>query len=214
MVEHFHKQLKAAVRFHETENWTEILSTVLIGIRGAWNEDLNTTVAEIVFDEPIRLPGQFLTPTSENDDSTVFIARLRRHMSKINPTQSTRHSSRKTFVFKGLASCSHVFVRTDGSKRALQQPYEGPYPVINRHNEFYTVSIRGRRITVSIDRFKLAYIPVDDDKQTTEPRSSGKEVTSSTTRNEPHAASSNTEELKTRPLRRIRFPDRYQAGFS
>jgi len=40
-----------------------------MGIRAAWREDLKVTAAELVYGEPIRLPGQFLEerPTSSPD---------------------------------------------------------------------------------------------------------------------------------------------------
>ncbi|GFQ93647.1 hypothetical protein TNCT_514951 [Trichonephila clavata] len=37
----------------------------------------------------------------------------------------------KPFIFRDLATCTHVFVRT-----SLQPPYEGPYPVIKRSIQF------------------------------------------------------------------------------
>ncbi|XP_071575182.1 uncharacterized protein [Temnothorax nylanderi] len=60
MVERFHRQMKAAIKCHETTDWTEVLPIVLMEIRAAWKEDLDATPAELVFGEPIRLPGQFL----------------------------------------------------------------------------------------------------------------------------------------------------------
>lgn len=58
LVERFHRQLKTAIKCHQTENWIEILPVILMGIRLAWREDLQA--AEMVYGEPITLPGQFL----------------------------------------------------------------------------------------------------------------------------------------------------------
>ncbi|KAJ8914728.1 hypothetical protein NQ315_017438 [Exocentrus adspersus] len=161
-------------------------------------------VAELVFGEPIRLPGEFLTPAPETDNSPEFISRLRRHMTALKPQQVVRHGSRKTFVFKDLATCSHVFVRAEGSKRPLQQPYEGPHRVLARHEKFYTLSIRGREVTVSIDRLKPAYIQIEDNE----------EQQAATPQQEPSLPSTREpEEQRTRPVRQVRFTDRYQAGF-
>lgn len=60
LVERFHRQLKTVIICHQTENWVEILPVILIGIRAAWKEDLQATIAEMVYGKPIKLPGQFL----------------------------------------------------------------------------------------------------------------------------------------------------------
>jgi len=66
--ETLHRQLKGALKPHETEKWTTVLPIILMGIRAAWREDLKweSTAAGLVYGEPIRLPGQFLVerPTS------------------------------------------------------------------------------------------------------------------------------------------------------
>lgn len=43
MVERRHRQLKAAIKYHDTCNWVGILPIVLLGIRTAIMEDLNAT---------------------------------------------------------------------------------------------------------------------------------------------------------------------------
>jgi len=60
MVERLHRQLKAAIKAHQTEAWTKVLPIILLGIRATWKEDIKSTPAEMVYGEPIRLPGQFL----------------------------------------------------------------------------------------------------------------------------------------------------------
>lgn len=78
MVERFHRQLKAAIRCHQTDSWAEILPVVLMGIRASWKEDLSATPAEMVFRECIQLPGQFLTKeTTSSYDEEDFVGTLR-----------------------------------------------------------------------------------------------------------------------------------------
>ncbi len=62
-----------------------------------------------------------------------------------------------------LATCTHVFVRHDAVKKPLQQPYDGPYEVLKRNDKFYTVDIKGRHDTVSLDRLKPAHIDTTTD---------------------------------------------------
>jgi hypothetical protein len=48
--------MKAAIMFHADEQWTEALPLVLLGIRSAYKEVLETSVAELVYGEPLRVP--------------------------------------------------------------------------------------------------------------------------------------------------------------
>jgi transposase InsO family protein len=68
LVERFHRTLKAAIMCHVDQQWTEALPLVLLGIRTVVKEDLQALVAELVYDEPLRIPGELLTPTAEPVD--------------------------------------------------------------------------------------------------------------------------------------------------
>ncbi|KAI5734812.1 hypothetical protein M8J77_010696 [Diaphorina citri] len=65
MVERLHRQLKAAIKCHHTARWTDILPTVLLGIRAAWRDDFKASCAELVYGEPLRLPGEFLASKAD-----------------------------------------------------------------------------------------------------------------------------------------------------
>ena len=66
------------------------------------------------------------------------------------------------FIFKDLASTSHVFIRNDGYKRPLEQSYSGSYRVISRSDKCFTVHVSGHDKSVSVDRLKPAFILADD----------------------------------------------------
>ncbi len=72
------------------------------------------------------------------------------------PTRQPSHSSRQNS--SALDSASHVFVRHDAVKKPLQQPYDGPFPVLTRADRYYTLDLNGRTDSVSVDRLKLAYV--------------------------------------------------------
>jgi cleavage and polyadenylation specificity factor subunit 1 len=54
LVERFHRTLKATIMCHADQNWTEALPLVLLGIRASFKEDLQASVAELVYSEPLR----------------------------------------------------------------------------------------------------------------------------------------------------------------
>ena len=76
----------------------------------------------------------------------------------------TRPPSRPhPYVSEALSSASHVFVRHDAVKTPLQQPYDGPYKVFKRESKYFTLDIKGRQDTVSIDRLKPAHLDCQTD---------------------------------------------------
>lgn len=78
MVERMHRQLKAAIVCHASQNWTETLPLVLLGMRSAYKEDLQTSSAELLYGENLRLPGEFFqsrTGTTSVTDMADFTAR-------------------------------------------------------------------------------------------------------------------------------------------
>ena len=130
------------------ESWTEILPTVFLGIRAAHREDLHASSAELVYGQTIRLPADFFAENKANDGNNIepadMVRQLRETFNKIRPTDGSRHGTRKTFLFKELNTASHVFITRRPSETPLQNPYEGPFPVVSRNEKTYVVRVRGK----------------------------------------------------------------------
>lgn len=169
LVERLHRTLKAAIMalIKDTSNWSEVLQTALFGIRTALREDINCTAAEMVYGSTLRLPADFFVEKPKAIASeTDFITDLRKIMTKISPAVVNHHSKRRVFIHKDLSTCTHVFVRKDKVKAALEQPYEGPYEVLKRNDKYFEIKFKTRTDTVSIDRLKPAYtLKTDIDQQ-------------------------------------------------
>lgn len=161
LVERFHRQLKVALKAQpHPEQWMDALPLVLLGIRTALKEDLHCTTAELVYGLTLRLPGEFVSPASSlpHESPTDYVTKLKATMQHIPYTSPHHHSQRATFVNKALDTCTHVLVRRDAVKRPLQQPYDGPFKVVQRSGKFFTLDINGKTNTVSLDRLKPAYM--------------------------------------------------------
>lgn len=166
LIERFHRQLKAAITCHSTDNWVESLPLVLLGIRNAYKEDLGSTPAEMLYGETLRLPGELLQPQVDDTlDMSDYVARLRAFARKLQPSPASRHGNRSTFVFKNLGSSSHVFLR-DETSGSLKSPYTGPHKVLQRGDKIFKILVKGKTVTVSIDRLKPAYMLHDPDTLT------------------------------------------------
>lgn len=202
MVERLHRTLKTAIMAHGEQSWTDILPVVLLGLRTAWKEDLQCSVAEMVYGEPLRIPGEFLKPTIANQmKQPDFVSQLRQHMSYLRPQIASRHSTGTVFVHDDLKTSQHVFVRKDALRGALEPPYTGPYAVLRRTDKTITVNLNRGPVTVSIDRVKPAYI-FNDTNFAEDP---------------PNAVIKNHDGQRpvrtTRSGRTIKFPDYFSAGF-
>lgn len=104
LVERFNRQLKAALKYHNTNQKTKLLSITLLGIRNSWRDKLKTTAAKLSYGEPLRLPGEFLAPSEHPNkcEPVDFVTQLREHFQQLRPTPGSIHGERKTFIFKDM----------------------------------------------------------------------------------------------------------------
>ena len=160
LVERLHRQLKGALKGHpHQEHWTDALPLVLLGIRTSLKEDMGCTTAELVYGTTLRLPGAYFSPQPADTslDPSSYVAELRSRMQVLKATPprsvSSQEDNRDT-----LKDATHVFIRHDAVRKPLQPPYDGPYKVLERSTKYFTVDVKGRRDTVSVDRLKPAYL--------------------------------------------------------
>ncbi|GFW24932.1 transposon Ty3-G Gag-Pol polyprotein [Trichonephila clavipes] len=59
IVERFHRHLKSAIKAHENDTGSEIVPIILLGIRAAVKEDLQSC-AEIAYSTKLRLPSDMI----------------------------------------------------------------------------------------------------------------------------------------------------------
>ena len=198
MVERFHRQLKAALKAQPTpDTWMDTLPLILLGIRTALKEDLNSTTAEMVYGTTLRLPGEFFSPspTDSLPDPSEFINQLKAHFRTLTPV-SPRSTTRSYNIPDGLSTVTHVFVRHDAIRKPLQPPYDGPFRVIKRANKHFTIALRGRHDTISIDRLKPAHLDFDRSNSTSTTQPPAPQTVSPTP----------TNTCTTRSGRRVHFP--------
>ncbi|GFQ76422.1 uncharacterized protein TNCT_491501 [Trichonephila clavata] len=80
MIKRIHRQLKASLMCHPDSSWFEALAVVLLGIRSVFKEDLQSSSAELVYGEPLRLSGEFISSLPADTQSisaSAFVDRLR-----------------------------------------------------------------------------------------------------------------------------------------
>uniref|UniRef100_A0ABD2WZR0 Integrase catalytic domain-containing protein n=1 Tax=Trichogramma kaykai TaxID=54128 RepID=A0ABD2WZR0_9HYME len=164
LLERWHRNFKSALMcFESDEGWTKILPLVMLGLRTRVRSDINSSPAEIVFGSTLRLPGEFFNDHDQEPDLHYFTSEFRSFMKTVRPVPVDPHDKSKPSVHKNLEFCSHVFVRANPIKEALDPPYLGPYKVHSRPSKyFYIIKITNKRgleelKTVSTSRLKPAF---------------------------------------------------------
>ncbi|GBN05226.1 hypothetical protein AVEN_135332-1 [Araneus ventricosus] len=99
-VERLHRTLKTALKAHNNLSWIDTLPTVLLGLRTVIQEDNNHSIAQIVYGESLRLPGEFFSEPSIRTASEGFANNLQKQMETVGPRTTRRNSSRLIFVHK------------------------------------------------------------------------------------------------------------------
>lgn len=125
--------------------------------------------ADLVYGQALRVPGEFFDVAENDVNRTDFAKDLHRIFNELRPAKTQHHAKEKIFVSKRLNDCTHVFVRFDAVKKPLQRPYDGPYLVLQKHDKFMDVDIKGKSQRISIDRLKPAYIADEVDVGSQQP---------------------------------------------
>jgi transposase InsO family protein len=175
IVERFHRSMKASLEARlKGPNWADELPWVMLGIRTAPKEDLDTSSAELVYGAPLTVPGEFIPGSANAPDTDRHLERLRDTVGQLRPVPTSAHCTPPTAVPHDLNSAKFVFVRRDGYRKPLQPPYDGPYKVTEAGNKTFKLKIGNREETVSIDRLKPAHLDIDSPVQVAQPPRRGR----------------------------------------
>jgi cleavage and polyadenylation specificity factor subunit 1 len=108
LVERMHRSLKAAIMCRAQERWTDDFPIILLGMRTAFKEDLQASVAKFVHGEPLRIPGELLTASPTTEDPSEIITQIWRHFEQLRPVPAARHASQ---LSSSTRISTHVFLR-------------------------------------------------------------------------------------------------------
>jgi cleavage and polyadenylation specificity factor subunit 1 len=161
MIERFHRTLKAALKASENINWIDSLPIIMLGLRTSIKEDISCSAAELLYGTGLHLPGEFFQDTLRDIDPLSYSKKLQQIMRHIRPSEPRMPTERRCFVHKDLLTSTHVFVRRDAHTRPLEQPYEGPFLVIARHEKYFLINKNGSQDSICIDRLKPAHLDLD-----------------------------------------------------
>ena len=139
-------------------DWIDELPWVLLGISTVPNGDLKCSSAEMVYEAPLTVLGDFLPRGQDTDDVAHFLPRLRETVRKMAPRPPVPHGTKPSSVSTALADSRFVFVRRDSHRPPLTPPYVGPYNVLVHGDNSFVLDYGTRQGSVSIDHLKPAFV--------------------------------------------------------
>lgn len=142
LCERFHRSMKAALRAALADcNWIDKLPWVMLGLRTAPKEDLQSSSAELVFGQPLRVPGDFLPSTTAPWSLSVQRTSLQDSARAFAPVPTSQHGTPASRVPADLQSAGYVFIRHDAHRGPLRPPYDGPFRVLEHAPKHLVVDI-------------------------------------------------------------------------
>ena len=133
-IERYHRTFKASLAASPLP-WTQALPVVLFSHKILPNA-MGIYLFQLVtgsdaFGPTIFKEKQRQTFTRDN------VCKLAMHLQllQFTPPSLTPYSGSKQYVPRDLQECSHVWLRVDRTRRPLEAPYSGPFPVLERNDK-------------------------------------------------------------------------------
>ena len=175
LCERFHRSMKAALRASLKDgNWVDRLPWVMLGLRTAPKEDLQASSAELVYGQPLRVPGDFVPDTTVSWSAAQQRATLLDNAKIFAPVPTSQHSIPRSHIPVKLHSAGYVFIRQDAHRGPFQRPYDGPFRVIEAGPKTFIVDIGGKPEHVSVDRLKPAHLDLTRPTEVAKPPRRGR----------------------------------------
>jgi len=214
LVERFHRTMKGSLKARlNGPNWIDELPWVMLGLRTAPKEDLHSSSAELVYGEPLTVPGDF---ASTNAVPRSLLMRLNpERLGSSVPIPTSAHSNINTHVPNELATARYVFIRHDAHRGPLQRPYDGPYEVISPGDKAFRIRVGNREELISIDRLKPAHVSPAIPVPVAQPPRRGRPALNTHVDQHLHndiGQNFRPDTQVTRAGRQVRLPDRFQSG--
>ena len=127
MIERFHRTLKTALKACLTApKWVEELPWLLLGLRTTPKEHLGYSSAELVYSEPLTIPGELVPPKSAKSMDDLPLS-FRLNILLCAPRPASHHTSALPYLSPSLSAAKHVY-----DKMALKVHYRGLIQVLTQ----------------------------------------------------------------------------------
>ena len=154
LVERQHRTLKTILRPHGN-NWLDALPLALFAMRITPSSSTGVAPFTMVTGSYPLSPLSLLQKPEDVDDPHNFCRKLSSYMETISFSPPKWNCTQRINVPPALSSCAKVWLHVDRVRLPMEAPYAGPYDVVKRTENFFTVEMpSGRQENVSISRLK------------------------------------------------------------
>jgi hypothetical protein len=122
-----------------------------MGLRAAPKEDSGVSLADLVYKQELRMPGQPTLSTAPVAEGAATPPTVQ----PVLPTRLTGGHNQTIKITDQLAGATHMYVLNGSKPLWLSPPYSGPYVVRRRGPKSFGIFIGGRTETISWDRLKM-----------------------------------------------------------
>ena len=160
MIERFHRTLKSSILASTSQNsssWSDELPLILLGLRSVVKEDFKCCPSELVYGQPLRLPGELIANIDTIPNTDMLLQNIKKHFANVRSNIKHHTNKDKSFIPKNINSCKYIFLK-ENRPLGFHTPYTGPYEVVSRKNKTFDIKIGNLIKTVSVDNIKPAYI--------------------------------------------------------
>ncbi|KAA8587872.1 hypothetical protein FQN60_016734 [Etheostoma spectabile] len=132
--------MKAALRASlKDSNWVDKLPWVMLGIRTAPKEDLQSSSVELVYGQPLQVPGDFVPSATVPWSGTLQRSTLLDNARLFVPVPTSCPGLPQSHILAGLQTADYVFIRQEAHKGTLCPPYKGPFRVLESGDKYLVV---------------------------------------------------------------------------
>lgn len=159
MVERIHRVLKTSLKARNGD-WLLNLPIVLMGIRCVPNSS-GSSPFEMLTGSQMLVPRTTVSPDVNINSTVDFVEKLTKNFKEVDfatLSQGVIHGNQTEYISPSLKNATHVWLRVDRTKRPLEAPYCGPYPLKNISNNTVTIKKDGHENKISLSRIKPAFL--------------------------------------------------------
>ncbi len=131
-------------------DWPSHLPWVMLGLRAAPREDSGISAADLVYDCPLSLPGQFIS--SAKPPPISFVCQL--HSSLPCVVNKSRQFCKDPASGQRLQEAAYIYVKAAPVSPALLPAYPGPYHFLVPGVRYFILKVGSRPQAFSADNLK------------------------------------------------------------
>lgn len=169
ILERTHRKIKDSIRCLSDLNleWDVLIPIVQLTWNNASVHQGIYSPNQLLFGTQLVLPCQLFERSNSPITNSPDIKSIEQFMQTMlmitPPPQPSKTQPLQLFRLKDMETCEAVFVKNHSRDHKLQSTFKGPYKVINRSANYYTILIDGKQIPYSINDLKPHYVPTFED---------------------------------------------------